>query len=115
MVRSKSELVIANLLYDQGKGIKYEYEQILEGTKVLGRLHPDFSFADAAGDRVIWEHLGMMHDDEYVRGWKWKLEWYQKNGYELGKNLFTSEERKGEGLKMDVLRGIAAKIKDLVA
>jgi len=114
MVRSKSELVIANLLYDQGKGINYEYEQILDGTKVLGRLHPDFSFADAAGDRVIWEHLGMMHDDEYVRGWNWKLAWYKENGFELGKNLFTSEERKGEGLKMDVLRGIAAKIKDLV-
>jgi len=115
MVRSKSELVIANLLYDQGKGINYEYEQILDGTKVLGRLHPDFSFADAAGDRVIWEHLGMMHDDEYVRGWNWKLAWYKENGFELGKNLFTSEERKGEGLKMDVLRGIANKIKELVA
>jgi len=113
MVRSKSELIIANLLH--GEKTNYEYEQPLDGTKVLGRWHPDFSLAVAVGDRVIWEHLGMMHDDEYVRGWKWKLEWYQKNGYELGKNLFTSEERKGEGLKMDVLRGIAAKIKDCVA
>ena len=51
-----------------------------------------------------------------VRDWAaWKLEWYQKNGYELGRNLFTSEERKGEGLKMDVLRGIGAKIKASVA
>lgn len=60
MVRSKSELVIANLLYREG--ITYDYEQLLDGEKVLGRLHPDFSFADAAGDRVIWEHLGMMDD-----------------------------------------------------
>ena len=45
----------------------------------------------------------------------WKLAWYAEDGFELGKNLFTSEERKGEGLKMDVRRGIAAKIKDLVS
>jgi hypothetical protein len=113
MVRSKSELVIANLL--QREGINYEYEQPLDGEKVLGRLHPDFSFADAAGDRVIWEHLGMMHDDEYVRGWNWKLEWYRQNGFVLDQNLFVSEERRGQGLNMDHLRGVAEKIKELVA
>lgn len=113
MVRSKSELVIANLL--QREGINYEYEQPLDGHNVLGRLHPDFSFADAAGDRVIWEHLGMMHDDEYVRGWKWKLEWYKKNGFALDQNLFVTEERRGQGLSMDYLRGVAENIKALVA
>ena len=97
------------------EGIKYEYEKTLEGSKVPGRLHPDFSFADAAGDRVVWEHLGMMHDEDCLRGWKWKLAWYQENGFVLGQNLFTSKERKGEGLKMDALRGIANKIKELVA
>lgn len=64
----------------------------------------------AGGDRVIWEHLGMMHDDEYVRGWNWKLEWYHKNGYVLGQKLFISEERRGEGLKMDVFRCILQRI-----
>ncbi len=113
MVRSKSERVIANLLH--GEGIKYEFEKPLDGEEIPGRLHPDFSFADAGGDRVIWEHLGMMHDEEYVRGWKWKEEWYQKNGFVLGQNLFVSEERRGEGLKMDVLRGIAEQIKALMA
>lgn len=113
MVRSKSELVIANLLH--WEGIAYEYEQPVDGHKVLGRLHPDFSFADAAGDRVIWEHLGMMHDDEYVRGWNWKLEWYRQNGFVLDQNLFVTEERRGQGLSMDYLRGVAEKIKALVA
>lgn len=113
MVRSKSELVIANLLHREG--IKYDYEQPLDGEKVLGRLHPDFNFADTAGDRILWEHLGMMHDDEYVRGWKWKLAWYQQNGFVLQKNLFATEERRGQGLNMDELRAVAAKIKALVA
>ena len=112
MVRSKSELIIADLLFEEE--IPYEYEQPLDGDKVLGRLHPDFSFTDAAGDRVIWEHLGMMHDEEYVRGWKWKLEWYAKNGFVIGENLFTSEERKGQGLQKHALRAIAAKIKERV-
>ena len=113
MVRSKSELIIANLIHREG--IRYEYEQPLDGQKVLGLLHPDFSFADAAGDRVIWEHLGMMHDDEYVRGWNWKLEWYRENGFVLDQNLFITEERRGQGLSMDYLRGVAEKIKSLVA
>ena len=113
MVRSKSELIIANLLFREG--IPYEYEQPLDGTKAAGRLHPDFSFADASGDRVIWEHLGMMHDEEYVRGWKWKVEWYKKNGYVLDQNLFVSEERRGKGLAMDDLAKVAKKIKAIVA
>lgn len=113
MVRSKSELIIANLLHREG--MSYEYEQPLDGQKVLGRLHPDFSFADAAGDRIIWEHLGMMHDEEYVRGWKWKLEWYLKNGYIPDQNLFVTEERRGKGLSMDDLSAVAKKVKALVA
>ncbi len=113
MVRSKSELIIANLLFREG--INYEYEQPLDGNKVLGRLHPDFSFADAAGDRVIWEHLGMMDDEEYVRGWNWKLDWYKANGFVLNENLFVTEERRGQGLNMDVLQSVAGKIAGIVA
>jgi ATP-dependent exoDNAse (exonuclease V) alpha subunit len=42
MVRSKSELVIANLLADLGLG--YEYERPLEGDVIPGTIRPDFSF-----------------------------------------------------------------------
>jgi hypothetical protein len=113
MVRSKSELIIANLLFSEG--MTYEYELSLDGEKIPGRLHPDFNFADAGGDRIIWEHLGMMHDEEYVRGWKWKEEWYKESGYVKGDNLFVTEERRGVGLKMEDLRRIAAQIKAKLA
>ncbi len=113
MVRSKSELVIANLLHREG--IAYQYEQPLEGEAAPGRLHPDFTFTDAGGDRIVWEHLGMMDDPDYVRGWKWKQEWYLKNGYVPGQNLFVSEERKGQGLDMEKLNAMAATIRSLVA
>ena len=40
LVRSKSELVIANMLYQLG--IHYEYERVCEGTIEQGRLRPTF-------------------------------------------------------------------------
>lgn len=113
MVRSKSELVIANLLHREG--IAYQYEQPLEGEAAPGRLYPDFTFTDAAGDRVVWEHLGMMDDLDYVRGWKWKVDWYTKNGFKLGSNLFVTEETRNSGLSMDKLQAVAAKIREMVA
>jgi hypothetical protein len=112
MVRSKSELVIANLLHREG--IAYQYEQPLVGEMAPGRLHPDFTFTDAAGDRIVWEHLGMMDDPDYVRGWKWKQEWYLKNGFSAGQNLYVTEERRAQGLDMNELKAIAAQIKERV-
>jgi hypothetical protein len=56
MVRGKSELVIANHLFDVGP--QFSYERPLEGAKAPGRLRPDFSFVTDAGDVIVWEHLG---------------------------------------------------------
>ena len=97
MVRSKSELVIANHLF--GMNLKYEYERPLEGDVVPGRLRPDFSFVTDAGDVIVWEHLGMLHRDDYRRGWEWKRAWYEQNGFKEGQNLFTT--RDGEGGSLD--------------
>ena len=94
MVRSKSEWVIANHLY--GMSLKYEYERPLEGTASAGRLRPDFSFITDAGEVIIWEHLGMMHRDDYRKGWEWKKAWYAQNGFDEGKNLFTTRDEAGD-------------------
>ena len=56
LVRSKSELVIANYLY--WLGLDYKYERELHGIIDQDKLRPDFSFVDDAGDVIIWEHLG---------------------------------------------------------
>jgi ATP-dependent exoDNAse (exonuclease V) alpha subunit len=114
MVRSKSELVIANLLFDENMAGSYEYEKPLDGTVVPGRVYPDFSFADAAGDRIIWEHLGMLDDPDYKEGWDWKEDWYRRNGYEIGRNLFTTEERAGQGLDSAKLKALIDDIKSRV-
>ena len=67
LVRSKSELVIADKLH--ARGIEYAYEQPL----VLpdGRIrYPDFTIADhARGVTYYWEHLGLLDDPGYRARW----------------------------------------------
>lgn len=112
MVRSKFELVIANMLFTMK--IDYEYERQLQGTVDPHILRPDFTFADPAGEPIIWEHLGMLLRDDYRQGWEWKKEWYARNGFTLGKNLFTTEDDERGGLDSQVIRGIAEKIKKML-
>jgi hypothetical protein len=111
MVRSKSELVIANHLFDVG--LHYFYERPLEGTKSPGRLRPDFSFVTDAGDVIIWEHLGMLNRDDYRRGWEWKRAWYDDNGFKLGENLFTTQDDDHGGLDSGPIEQTAECIRKL--
>ena len=70
IVRSKSELVIADKLH--ARGIDYAYEQPL----VLRNGHtryPDFTIADdAMGVTFYWEHLGLLDDPGYRARWERK-------------------------------------------
>jgi len=87
-VRSKSEVIIANMLYE--REILFEYErEYIDGNK---RRIPDFTFIDAAGDIVILEHLGMLHKPTYKEEWEKKLKFYESNGFKLGTNLFTTQD-----------------------
>ena len=85
-VRSKSEVVIVNQLVNAG--VEFEYEQLLEENG--HRCIPDFSFETPWGDRIIWEHLGMLVVPEYKASWERKLKFYEEIGYTLGENLFTT-------------------------
>ncbi len=79
MVRSKSEVIVANLLTDNG--IEYEYEKPL---KLIGRetpIKPDFTFKHK-GKTYYWEHLGMMVLREYRDKWEKKLKLYRSNEIE---------------------------------
>ena len=112
LVRSKSELVIANLLYQLK--IDYEYERVCEGTTEPGRLRPDFSFVTPDGDVIVWEHLGMLERPDYKQGWDWKRTWYERNGFSEGETLFTSTESTGQGLDSRELKATALTIKNLL-
>jgi hypothetical protein len=110
MVRSKSELVIANLLHD--KDIKYIYERSLE--RAGERKFPDFTFITPAGDEIIWEHLGLLHQADYAAAWSSKRAWYLANGFVENENIFsTADDRKG-GLDSKHVEAVASKIKILL-
>jgi len=89
MVRSKSEVIIANLLHSMG--ISYAYEQPFTG-KDGSVKYPDFTIEDAeTGQRVFLEHLGLLHNSAYKRRWDAKVEWYRDQG------VLSAEEGEGDG------------------
>jgi hypothetical protein len=107
MVRSKSELVIANYLY--GKGLEYQYERPLERSG--DRKLPDFTFISPVGDEIIWEHLGLLNQADYADAWASKEKWYSANGFIVDENLFwTADDRKG-GLDSSTIAAVADKVK----
>jgi ATP-dependent exoDNAse (exonuclease V) alpha subunit len=110
MVRSKSELAVAIELQRLGMWNRCDYERPLEGLVTGGRLRPDFTFIDAAGDPIIWEHLGMLGKESYRRSWEWKLQWYEQNGYRPGENLFTTEDDQSGGLDQTQITRVAREI-----
>lgn len=61
-VRSKSEVIISNLL--SAAGIKYEYEKKLYYSKDKW-IEPDFTIELPNGKELYWEHIGMLGREEY--------------------------------------------------
>lgn len=100
MVRSKSEVIIANMLHE--RGIRFYYERPLyagDGTMYL----PDFTII-WNGEEIYWEHVGMLSNPKYVEHWNAKRAWYEKN---FPGQLRVSYERSlggATGEKLDVSR-----------
>jgi len=77
-VRSKSEVIIADLLL--AKQIEFQYERPFVASDGSWRS-PDFTVEDdTTGTTIYWEHLGMLHRPSYRRKWEAKLAWYRSNG-----------------------------------
>lgn len=110
IVRSKSEVVIANMLHE--RGIEFEYERELEENG--RRCIPDFTFEDASGDSIILEHLGMLNVQSYADAWRRKLEFYKSIGYEEGENLFVTKDDDNGSIDSLAIKKVIDQIKDLV-
>lgn len=85
-VRSKSEVIICDLLAKAG--LKYEYERLLEFEpgKVI---NPDFTIFLDGGKELYWEHIGMLGNEKYSEDWSNKMDIYEK--YFPGQLLKTYE------------------------
>ena len=74
MVRSKSEVIIVNLLHD--RQIPFRYEQPLFASDGTLRL-PDFTIT-WRGKTLYREHLGLLDMTEYASEWQRKRAWYEQ-------------------------------------
>ena len=88
MLRSKSEVIIANLLHE--RNVPFRYEQPLFAGDGTLRL-PDFTIT-WAGRRYYWEHLGRLDLTDYAEAWKEKLAWYER--WFPGQLITTEEDSK---------------------
>ena len=98
LVRSKSEVIIANALSEAG--VEFAYEREFQGHDGSRRL-PDFTIEDAAtGETYIWEHLGMLSNPQYARAWERKQAWYaasgvQARGGDVATLIVTKDDERG--------------------
>ena len=85
-VRSKSEVIICDLLAKSG--LKYEYERLLEYEpgKVINH---DFTIFPDDGRELYWEHVGMLGNEKYSEDWSNKMDIYEK--YFPGRLIKTYE------------------------
>lgn len=111
-VRSKSEAIIANILYNLGLDYRYEYP--IEGQTQLGIRRPDFVFFKQDRKVCLWEHLGMLGDPDYRSRWQMKLGWYEANGFTQGIDLFITRDGSDGGLDSHQIRKTAEYIKAML-
>ena len=89
IVRSKSEVIIADALYFAK--IPYHYEKPIKIGKRI--IYPDFTVLNVKTRKeYYWEHLGMLDDEEYLNKSLLKLELYEQNNIREGENLILSRE-----------------------
>ncbi len=74
-VRSKSEVIVYNLLLDSGMQPVYERELRLGEITV----HPDFTLTTPSRT-IYWEHLGMLGNYGYCKDWERKNKLYAEHG-----------------------------------
>ena len=108
LVRSKSEVIIADALYENG--LNYEYEPVVElANHKIKR--PDFKIVNEdTGVTWYWEHCGMMSNPKYAKNWEQKAKEYKANGIEENKNLIVTKEYEGQGLSSQEIRKIIKEI-----
>lgn len=95
-VRSKSEKIIADMLYKYD--IPYVYEPRLELSPFTA-VFPDFAIMNKrTGKTYYWEHLGLVSDIDYAIKNFLKLQEYISNGVFPGRDLIISIESENKSL-----------------
>ncbi len=112
-VRSKSEILIADLLNHMEIPYKYECPLRLK-TKYNSRpniiIYPDFTILDIKNRKEIYlEHFGMMDNPDYAEKAILKLATYESNGIYIGKQLLITYETQKQPFNQ---KNLESKLKD---
>ncbi len=101
-VRSKSELIIADKLFDADVPYFYEVRKDIPGKRE--HFFPDFLVLNRnTRKEFLWEHFGMLDNEDYVRATQRKLSEYAKMGYFPGKNMIVTFESAGVPLDTEYI------------
>lgn len=106
-VRSKSEMIIANILYQNRNHVLYKYERPLEiiekgRTKII---YPDFTILNInTGKMMYWEHAGLLDNSYYASEFVKKINNYIENGLLPGKDIIITFESQMNVLDIGVVK-----------
>lgn len=107
-VRSKSEVLIAEKLYEHN--IEFRYEQILQIEQM--EFAPDFTIMADDGRLIYWEHCGLTGSKKYMDRHKRKLEIYERADIAPWTNLIITYDDQYGNINMNVVESeIKCKIK----
>lgn len=102
MVRSKSEAIIADILYELKIPYKYEKALVLKNGTIK---FPDFTVLNKKTRQEVYiEHFGLLDDELYLNSNLLKLDEYRNNGIYLGKNLLFTYETENSPLDIKGIR-----------
>ena len=98
-VRTKSEVLIAEML--NSNGIAYRYEEVIHvGEKIIA---PDFTIMRNDGKVFYWEHQGLTNSEEYLRKQRKKEELYTSIGIVPWDNLIVTYDSKDGNIDIRII------------
>ena len=113
LVSSKSEVIIANILYKHRNDILYKYERPLNVLidREIRTIYPDFTILNIHTGRLIyWEHAGRMDDAHYANDFVKKANTYIPNNLFPGKDVFFTYESLASPIEINVIKKLVEDI-----
>ena len=107
MVSSKIEFIIYTALLKSG--LKFKYEEPLQLEKLHYKIHPDFTIYLRNGEKLFWEHLGMLDTRKYYNDWQDRRKSYKE--HELEDVLITTDDL--NGVKHEKITELIENIKEI--
>lgn len=98
-VRSKSESIIVEKLYEYK--VPFRYEEVLERGSF--KMIPDFTLMDLYGNVYYWEHCGLPGNPDYMKRHKRKLEQYEQLGIVAWKNLIVTYDNESGNINIPTI------------